>query len=137
MQNGGKCQISDICPRSAPCISGPVSSMLEEMRKGAEEDAGRVSRHAVQPDGPREGRLDLQYEGSAVTGSLELMGRRNPVHGVRSEDGHLCLSHAIRTAVSTLFCETALELHGERLTGVTTADVCRMRWEGSRISPEP
>ena len=74
--------------------------------------------------GPREGRLDLQYEGSAVTGSLELMGRRNPVHGVRSEDGHLCLSHAIR-------------LHGERLTGVTTADVCRMRWEGSRISPEP
>ena len=24
--------------------------------------------------GPREGRLDLQYEGSAVTGSLELMG---------------------------------------------------------------
>ena len=133
MQNGGKCQISDICPRSAPCISGPVSSMLEEMRKGAEEDAGRVSRHAVQPDGPQ----DLQYEGSAVTGSLELMGRRNPVHGVRSEDGHLCLSHAIRTAVSTLFCETALELHGERLTGVTTADVCRMRWEGSRISPEP
>ena len=47
MQNGGKCQISDICPRSAPCISGPVSSMLEEMRKGAEEDAGRVSRHAL------------------------------------------------------------------------------------------
>ena len=29
--------------------------------------------------GPREGRLVLQYEGSAVTGSLELMGRRNPV----------------------------------------------------------
>lgn len=87
--------------------------------------------------GPREGRLVLQYEGSAVTGSLELMGRRNPVHGVRSEDGHLCLSNAIRTAVSTLFCETALELHGERLTGVITADVCRMRWEGSRISPEP
>ena len=55
MQNGGKCQISDICPRSAPCISGPVSSMLEEMRKGAEEDAGRVSRHAVQPDGPQGG----------------------------------------------------------------------------------
>lgn len=85
--------------------------------------------------GPREGRLDLQYEGSAVTGSLELMGRRNPVHGVRSEDGHLCLSHAIRTAVSTLFCETALELHGERLTGVTTADVCRMRWGGGAGSP--
>ena len=119
MQNGDKCQISDICPRSAPCISGPVSSTLYSQM------------------GPREGRLVLQYEGSAVTGSLELMGRRNPVHGVRSEDGHLCLSHAIRTAVSTLFCETALELHGERLTGVTTADVCRMRWEGSRISPEP
>ena len=87
--------------------------------------------------GPREGRLVLQCEGSAVMGSLELMGRRNPVHGVRSEDGRLRLSHAIRTAVSTLFCETALELHGERLTGVTTADVCRMRWEGSRVSPEP
>ena len=87
--------------------------------------------------GPREGRLVLQCEGSAVTGSLELMGRRNPVHGVRSEDGRLCLSHAIQTAVSTLFCETALDLHGERLTGVTTADVCRMRWEGSRVSPEP
>ena len=130
MQNGGKCQISDICPRSAPCISGPVSSMLEEMR-----EEYHVTLYSQM--GPREGRLDLQYEGSAVTGSLELMGRRNPVHGVRSEDGHLCLSHAIRTAVSTLFCETALELHGERLTGVTTADVCRMRWEGSRISPEP
>ena len=128
MQNGGKCQISDICPRSAPCISGPVSSMLEEMRY-------HVTLYSQM--GPREGRLVLQYEGSAVTGSLELMGRRNPVHGVRSEDGHLCLSHAIRTAVSTLFCETALELHGERLTGVITADVCRMRWEGSRISPEP
>ena len=93
--------------------------------------------------GPREGRLDLQYEGSAVTGSLELMGRRNPVHGVRSEDGHLCLSHAIRTAVSTLFCETALELHVERLTGVTTADVtstsksARMRWEGTLIHQKP
>ena len=88
--------------------------------------------------GPREGRLVLQYEGSAVTGSLELMGRRNPVHGVRSEDGHLCLSHAIRTAVSTLFCEIGAGAPwGERLTGVTTADVCRMRWEGSRISPEP
>ena len=87
--------------------------------------------------GPREGRLVLQCEGSAVMGSLELMGRRNPVHGVRSEDGRLRLSHAIRTAVSTLFCETALELHGERLTGVTTADACRMRWKGSRISPEP
>lgn len=86
--------------------------------------------------GPREGRLVLQYEGSAVTGSLELMGRRNPVHGVRSEDGHLCLSHAIRTAVSTLFCETALELHGERLTGVTTADVCGCdgRGAGSPLS---
>ena len=129
MQNGGKCQISDICPRSAPCISGPVSSMLK-MR-----EEYHVTLYSQM--GPREGRLDLQYEGSAVTGSLELMGRRNPVHGVRSEDGHLCLSHAIRTAVSTLFCETALELHGERLTGVTTADVCRMRWEGSRISPEP
>ena len=121
MQNGDKCQISDICPRSAPCISGPVSSMLEEMRKGAEEDAGRVSRHAVQPDGPQGGSPGPPIRGFCV----------------RSEDGHLCLSHAIRTAVSTLFCETALELHGERLTGVITADVCRMRWEGSRISPEP
>ena len=65
--------------------------------------------------GPREGAGP--NTGSAVTGSLELMRRRNPVHGVRSEDGHLCLSHAIRTAVSTLFCETALELHGERLAG--------------------
>ena len=41
--------------------------------------------------GPREGRLDLQYEGSAVTGSLELMGRRNPVHGYGRRMG-ICAS---------------------------------------------
>ena len=65
--------------------------------------------------GPRQGRLVLQYEGSAVTGSLELMGRRNPVHGVRSEDGHLCLSHAIRTAVSTFFARRRWSSMGNAL----------------------
>ena len=65
--------------------------------------------------GPREGRLDLQYEGSAVTGSLELMGRRNPVHGVRSEDGHLCLSHAIRDGAGAPWGTPYWSDHGGRL----------------------
>lgn len=41
--------------------------------------------------GPREGRLDLQYEGSAVTGSLELMGRRQPRPWRTVGGWHLCL----------------------------------------------
>lgn len=100
MQNGGKCQISDICPRSAPCISGPVSSMLEEMRKGAEEDAGRVSRHAVQPDGPQGGppgppirgfcrhRIDLLR---LFEGEIALAGS--------SQNGFVLRKHAVSTAL--------------------------------------
>lgn len=80
--------------------------------------------------GPRQGTLTLRYDGDQVTGSLELVGYRNPVHGTRSGDGMLHLSHSIHTVVSTFPCETVLEISGTQLTGETHTQPCRMRWEG-------
>ena len=55
--------------------------------------------------GPREGVLTLSYQGSYITGSLDLVGYVNTVQGVLAEDGTLHL-HPIQTAVSTIPCET-------------------------------
>ena len=86
--------------------------------------------------GPRAGELTLRYEGTLVQGSLKLVGHLNPVQGVRAGDGTLHLFHPIQTAVSTFPCETVLELKGSHLDGVTTAEFCQMRWEGTRMPPE-
>ena len=62
--------------------------------------------------GPRKGVLTLRYRGDRVTGSLEMVGYVNTVQGVRTEDGTIHLVHPIRTVISTIPCETDLELHG-------------------------
>ena len=85
--------------------------------------------------GPRAGELTLRYEGTLVQGSLKLVGHLNPVQGVRAGDGTLHLFHPIQTAVSTFPCETVLGISGGQLTGETSAQPCRMRWEGVQIPP--
>ena len=60
--------------------------------------------------GPREGVLTLSYQGNYVTGSLDLVGYVNTIQGVRAADGTLHLFHPIQTAVSTIPCETVLNL---------------------------
>lgn len=81
--------------------------------------------------GPREGVLTLSYQGSYITGSLDLVGYVNTVQGVLAEDGTLHLFHPIQTAVSTIPCETVLNLRG-----TSTSKSARMRWEGTLIHPE-
>ena len=86
--------------------------------------------------GPREGVLTLSYQGSYVTGSLDLVGYVNTIQGVQAEDGTLHLFHPIQTIVSTIPCETVLYLQAGNLRGTSTSKSARMRWEGTLIHPE-
>lgn len=86
--------------------------------------------------GPRDGILTLEGSDGYVSGSLELMGHRNAVQGVLTGDGSVHIFHAIRTSVGTMPCETVLELDGASLTGTTTTNHCRIRWEGCCLSKE-
>ena len=94
----------------------------------------QVSLHSQM--GPREGLLTLEQKGTYVSGCLELVGHENIVQGVRAGDGNIHIFHPIQTAVSTLPCETVLELRDGRLTGTTTAETCLIRWEGILLSEE-
>ena len=87
--------------------------------------------------GPREGVLTLSYQGSYVTGSLDLVGYVNKVQGVRGADGMLHLFHSIQTVVSTIPCETVLNLQAGNLRGTSTSKSARMRWEGTLLYSEP
>ena len=87
--------------------------------------------------GPREGVLTLRYQGSYVTGSLELVGYVNTVQGIQAANGTLHLFHPIRTAVSTIPCETVLNLHAGSLCGTSTSKSTWMQWEGTRLHREP
>ena len=86
--------------------------------------------------GPREGVLTLSYQGSYVTGSLDLVGYVNTIQGVQAEDGTLHLFHPIQTIVSTIPCETVLNLQAGNLRGTSTSNSARMRWKGTLIHPE-
>ena len=86
--------------------------------------------------GPREGVLTLCYPGNYVTGALELVGYVNTIQGVQATDGTLHLFHPIQTAVSTIPCETVLNLRAGSLRGTSTSKSARMRWEGTLIHPE-
>lgn len=86
--------------------------------------------------GPREGVLTLSYQGSYVTGSLDLVGYVNTIQGVQAEDGTLHLFHPIQTIVSTIPCETVLNLQAGNLRGTSTLKSARMRWKGTLIHPE-
>ena len=87
--------------------------------------------------GPREGVLTLLYQGNYITGLLELVGYVNKVQGVRGADGMLHLFHPIQTAVSTIPCETVLNLRAGSLRGTSTSRSARMRWEGTLIHQKP
>ena len=111
--------------------------MLKEKRAGC---GGMTEQYQViiqSQLGPRKGTLMLCYHGSQVWGTLDLVGVLDPVQGTRAGDGTVRLTHAIRTAVSTLSCETVLKLEKGRLSGTTTARSCRMCWEGILIGSEP
>ena len=83
--------------------------------------------------GPREGVLTLLYQGNYITGLLELVGYVNKVQGVRGADGMLHLFHPIQTVVSTIPCETVLNLQAGNLRGTSTSKSARMRWEGALL----
>ena len=83
--------------------------------------------------GPREGVLTLLYQGKYITGLLELVGYVNKVQGVRGADGMLHLFHPIQTVVSTIPCETVLNLQAGNLRGTSTSKSARMRWEGTLL----
>ena len=87
--------------------------------------------------GPREGVLTLNYQGSYVTGSLELVGYVNTVLGVQAADGTLHLFHPIKTVVSTIPCETVLSLQTGSLRGTSISKSVRMRWEGTLVHQDP
>ena len=87
--------------------------------------------------GQREGVLALSYQGSYITGSLDLVGYVNTVQGVQAADGTLHLFHPIQTVVSTIPCETVLSLYAGRLRGTSTSKSARMRWDGTLIRREP
>ena len=72
--------------------------------------------------GPREGVLTLCYQGNYVTGALELVGYVNTIQGVQATDGTLHLFHPIQTAVSTIPCETVLNLRAGNLRGTSTSN---------------
>ena len=87
--------------------------------------------------GPREGVLTLSYQGNYITGSLDLVGYVNTIQGVQAADGTLHLFHPIQTAVSTIPCETVLNLRAGNLQGASTSKSARMRWEGTLIHQKP
>ena len=87
--------------------------------------------------GPREGVLTLSYQGNYITGSLDLVGYVNIIRGVQAADGTLHLFHPIQTAVSTIPCETVLNLRAGSLQGTSTSKSARMRWEGTLIHQKP
>ena len=87
--------------------------------------------------GPREGVLTLSYQGNYVTGSLDLVGYVNTVQGVQAADGTLHLFHPIQTVVSTIPCETVLNLRAGSLRGTSISRSARMRWEGTLIHQKP
>lgn len=59
------------------------------------------------PLGERRGTMVLSEEEGTVSGSLELMGFKNPVEGKKCGDEYI-LRHNLHTAVSSLCCSTVL-----------------------------
>ena len=87
--------------------------------------------------GPRKGILTLSYQGNYITGSLDLVGHVNAVQGIQEADGTIHLFHRIKTAVSTIPCETVLGLRAGALRGTSTSRAVHMRWEGALLCQEP
>lgn len=84
------------------------------------------------PLGERAGRLCWTEQNGAVEGTLSLLGFDNPVTG-RREGQTLELTHPLRTALSTLRCETRAELLEERLSGTVASRWSRFHLQGKKV----
>ena len=67
--------------------------------------------------GQRFGQLRWKENGKSVEGMFFLLGVQNPIRG-RREGNTLVLTHKLKTAVSTLSCQTRAELSGISLVGI-------------------
>ncbi len=81
--------------------------------------------------GQRFGTLVLNETNGNISGSFSLLGFDNPVSGRRIGQG-LELRHKLRTALSTLDCETHVELRDDELFGVVISRSSRMDLYGKK-----
>ena len=87
------------------------------------------------PMGERRGTLLLRWDGSAISGTLSLLGFENPITGTL-EGTTLHLSHRMRTLVSELDCITELHQSGGALCGTSKAGSVCMPLRGVAVSAE-
>ena len=81
--------------------------------------------------GQRAGILSWTETEGQISGTFSLLGFDNPVTGTRTEM-RLELIHNLRTAVSTLQCQTELVLEGGALSGTVQFQDGRMRIHGTK-----
>ena len=85
------------------------------------------------PLGERRGTLTVEETGSAVSGSLSLLGFENRVAGKR--EGHmLYLHHKLRTLFNQLTCLSELRLQGDSLFGTIRSEFGSMKVRGERAA---
>ena len=83
--------------------------------------------------GQRFGQLRWKENGSSVEGMFFLLGVQNPIRG-RREGNTLVLTHELKTAVSTLSCQTRAELSGSSLTGIVVTKPGSFRFHGTQTA---
>lgn len=83
--------------------------------------------------GQRFGQLRWKENGSSVEGMFFLLGVQNPIRG-RREGNTLVLTHELKTAVSTLSCQTRAELSGSSLTGIVVTKLGSFRFHGTKTA---
>lgn len=83
--------------------------------------------------GQRFGQLRWKENGSSVEGMFFLLGVQNPIRG-RREGNTLVLTHELKTAVSTLSCQTRAELSGSSLTGIVVTNPGSFRFHGTKTA---
>ncbi len=81
--------------------------------------------------GQRFGTLVLNETDGNISGSFFLLGYDNPVSG-KCVDRKLVLTHKLRTMISTLDCETRVELCDDELFGVVKSQCSRMNLHGKK-----
>lgn len=62
-----------------------------------------------------------------------LLGVQNPIRG-RREGNTLVLTHELKTAVSTLSCQTRAKLSGSSLTGIVVIKPGSFRFHGTKTA---
>ena len=85
------------------------------------------------PLGERRGTLTVEETGSAISGSLSLLGFENHVAGKR--EGHmLYLHHRLRTLFNQLTCLSELRLQGDSLFGTIRSEFGSMKVRGEKTA---